>query len=211
MSHFAILLAGPVWPTATLRAKLAGARVIAADGGMAHAHALGITPELWVGDFDSAADEETSRHKDVPRQPFPRDKAASDGELAVEAAIERGATSLTLVGALGGPRTDHAFMNLGLALRYGEKGLDVHLASGREEAWPLIESTRRFDLTAGTVFSILPFSDLGGLSVSGAKWPLDAIDLPFHSVLTLSNEALGRVEVTIKRGRSIVLAQSATV
>ncbi|SKA06631.1 thiamine diphosphokinase [Consotaella salsifontis] len=209
MSHFAILLAGPVWPTGALRAELSGARVIAADAGIAHAEALGLAPELWVGDFDSADVKASARFGGIERLPYPRDKAFSDGELAVEAAVARGAKSLTLVGGLGGPRSDHAFMNYLLALRYGARGISVRLASGLEEAWPMTDTARRFDLTAGTTFSILPFSDLSGLTVAGAKWPLDKVELPFHSVLTLSNEALGMIEVTIQRGRMILLAQCA--
>ena len=53
MSKFAILLGGDVTPTPRLTRQLEGARVISADGGMMHAEALNLVPELWVGDFDS--------------------------------------------------------------------------------------------------------------------------------------------------------------
>ncbi|MCB8840732.1 thiamine diphosphokinase [Aurantimonas sp. VKM B-3413] len=208
MARFSILLAGRVDPTPALRDALAGSRVIAADDGIRHASALGLSPELWVGDFDSTPQHPAIELTSITREPFPRDKDQTDGELAIEAAIARGATHLTLVGALGGRRSDHAFTHLVLALRYAEAGLDVELFDGFEHGWPLLPSARRFDLAPGTQFSILKFSDLTGLTIAGAKWPLTDLTVPFQSILTQSNEALGPVEISIERGRAILLAQA---
>ena len=45
MSKYAILLSGPIAKTPRLIKQLSNARVIAADGGMAHAAALKLSPE----------------------------------------------------------------------------------------------------------------------------------------------------------------------
>ncbi|MBO0904392.1 thiamine diphosphokinase [Jiella sonneratiae] len=207
MSHFVILLAGRMLPTPRLRAALSGARAIAADDGMRHAGPLGLSPELWVGDFDSTPQEPPIALAGVRRETFSRDKDKTDGELAIEAAIGLGADRVTLVGALGGPRSDHAFAHLVLALRYAREGLGVSLLDGVESAYPLDRAPRRFDLLPGTQFSILKFSNVEGLTIEGAKWPLEAVDLPFTSILTQSNEAAGPIIVSLRAGEAILIAQ----
>ncbi|MEX6506970.1 thiamine diphosphokinase [Jiella sp. M17.18] len=208
MAHFTVLLAGRIEPTAALKEAVAGSRVIAADDGIRHAAALGLSPELWVGDFDSTPPHPPIELAGIARAPFPRDKDQTDGEIAIEAAIERGATRLTLVGALGGPRSDHAFAHLILALRYNDRGLAVELFDGVEHAWPLGPDRRNFPLAPGAQFSILKFSDLQGLTIDGAKWPLADVAVPFHSILTQSNEAMGEIAVTVREGRALLLAQA---
>jgi thiamine pyrophosphokinase len=205
MSRFLILLGGKLVRTPRLDAQAAGARVIAADAGMNHAKTLGIMPELWVGDFDSVTDEIAAEFADVPQCRYPQDKDNTDGELAVAEALARGATSLVLAGAFGG-RADHAFLHVALAIRRAKEGLPVVITSGNQEAHPLLPGSRDFDFDDGTLFSILGFSHLSGVSVMGAKWPLDSVEVPFGSSLTLSNEVRGDLRISLAVGRALLLA-----
>ena len=173
MSTFTILLGGDLIRTPRLDRQVEGTRVIAADAGIGHARLLGLMPELWVGDFDSVPADLPADLAAVPRQRFPPEKDKTDGELAIAAALERGATSLVLAGAFGGKRADHAFLHLALSLRLAEAGTKVLLTSGAQEGVPLLPGKAGFDYADGTLFSVLGFSDLSGLTVSGAKWPLD--------------------------------------
>lgn len=205
MSTFVILLGGKLVRTPRLDAQIAGARIIAADAGMNHAKTLGITPELWIGDFDSAAPGTVEEFAEVPQSRYPQDKDSTDGELAVGEALKRGATSLVLVGAFGG-RVDHAFLHSSLAIRRAKEGLSVVVTSGNQEAHPLLPGARDFDFEDGTPFSILGFSHLSGVSILGAKWPLDSVEVPFGSSLTLSNEVRGDLRISMGVGRAMLLA-----
>lgn len=205
-TRFAILLGGDVVATPRLARQLEGARVIAADSGMRHAAPLGLAPELWTGDFDSVEDGLRAGHEDVPTEIFPADKDMTDGEIAIEAALARGANELVLVGAFGGARADHAFLHLAVALRLAESGTPCLLTSGHQEGVPLLPGERSFDYDAGTLFSVLAFSDLSGLSVDGAKWPLTDRDVPFGTSLTLSNEVAGSLSVRLESGRALLIA-----
>ncbi|TIN51908.1 MAG: thiamine diphosphokinase, partial [Mesorhizobium sp.] len=121
-------------------------------------------------------------------------------------ALARGATSLVLAGAFGGKRADHAFLHLALSVRLAEAGMTVLLTSGAQEGVPILPGKAGFDYAEGTLFSVLGFSDLAGLTVSGAKWPLDGVEVAFGSSLTISNEIKGRLEIALERGRALLLA-----
>ncbi|RWC04400.1 thiamine diphosphokinase [Mesorhizobium sp.] len=206
MSKFTILLGGDLIRTPLLDRQVEGTRVIAADAGISHARTLRLTPELWVGDFDSVPADLPDELAAVPRQVFPAEKDKTDGELAIAAALERGATSLVLAGAFGGKRTDHAFLHLALGVRLAEAGTEVLLTSGAQEGVPLLPGKAGFDYADGTLFSILGFSDLAGLTVTGAKWPLNHVEVAFGSSLTISNEVKGRLEVALGSGSALLLA-----
>jgi thiamine pyrophosphokinase len=207
MSFFTILLGGDLVGTPRLERQLADARIVAADAGIGHAVTLGLTLELWVGDFDSVPKHLPERLASVPVQKFPAEKDKTDGELAIAAALERGATSLVLAGAFGGQRADHGYLHMALALRFAEAGIKVLLTSGSQEGVPLLPgAAAAFDYDDGTLFSVLGFSDLSDLTVRGAKWPLDAVEVAFGSSLTISNEVQGRLEIALGSGRAMLLA-----
>ncbi len=205
MTRFAILLGGDMTPTARLRSQIRGARIIAADSGMMHAASLGVVPELWVGDFDSAGSELALQYREVPREAFPAEKDATDGAIAVEEAIRRGAREIILLGGLGG-QTDHAAGLLGQSIAIARAGIACLLTSGMEEAWPLIPGRTRTELAGGTRISIVPLGDLEGLDLTGVKWPLKKRNVPLGSTLTLSNVALGPVEIGLRSGHGMVIA-----
>ncbi len=204
---FTILLGGELRLTERLRAATSGSRFIAADGGMRHALALGVEPELWVGDFDSTPADLQGAFPNVPKQPYPAAKAATDGEIAVSEAIDRGAVRLILAGAMGGERSDHAIQHLLYGIQLAEKGFDVLLTSGDEEAAPLPSGDLTLTLPSGSLFSVLGFSDLTGLSIENARYPLRDFHLPFGASRTISNVAEGDVRFSLGRGRAVVLAR----
>lgn len=191
--------------TSRLKAQISGARVIAADSGILHAEPLGLAPELWVGDFDSTPPEDMGRFEDIPREAWPSDKDRTDGEIAADAAMARGATQLTFVGGFGG-QADHAFGHFMLALALARKGMGVRITSGDEEALPVLAGETRFELPAGSRFSLVALSDLAGLTLEGTRWPLTQAGVPMGSSRTLSNIAEGPVTIRLSSGAAIAIA-----
>jgi thiamine pyrophosphokinase len=199
----------PVRPTPRLRRRLAGATmegVIAADAGAATALAFGFALDLVVGDLDSLDGQLAAElaERGVPFERHSRDKDATDGELAVERALQRGADGLVLVGFLGGPRLDQLVANLELLTRLPR---DTVLLDERNEARLLRGGeSRRWAAEADEVISLVPFGgDAVGVSTEGLRWPLSDAVLPRGSTRGVSNEpAASSVAVSLRDGVLLV-------
>lgn len=206
MKTYTVVLDGNLQVTRRLLAQIKNSNVIVADGAIRYIEALHVTPELWVGDFDSTEPDLKEKYIDLEKCIFPVAKDKTDGELAVDFALERGARRIILCGALGGERSDHAFFHVTYALALKEQGFDVLLTSGSEEGYAILPGHYSFDFPQGTLFSVIGLTDLAGLSLEGAKWPLENKDVSCGSSLTLSNEVTDKLQLNLCHGKAILLA-----
>ncbi|WP_337845887.1 thiamine diphosphokinase [Thermus sp.] len=200
MKRFALLLGGPLLVTEALKERLTGYRFLAADSGARHALALGVVPELWLGDMDSSPPW-LQEALEAPKETLPRAKGKTDGEALLERALVLGAGEVRLLGGIGG-RLDHTLAHLNLAFALAEKGLEVELTDGLTRAFPLLPGAHTFPLPPGTPFSLLPYPE-ATLGVEGARWNLPPTPLG-TTTLTLENEALGPIRVEVAAGRAVL-------
>jgi len=150
-----------------------GDTLVAADGGYLHMKKLGIQPHLLIGDLDSlpAPEVETLRAAGVELEIFPREKDATDLELALARVAERGVQEIRVVAALGG-RLDQTLANLGLLEMDELKGIDVRLDDGHEEIL-IIRSKSSVTGTPGDTLSLLSMEGCTkGITTQGLKYPL---------------------------------------
>lgn len=94
--------------------------VIAVDRGYASLRRIGIMPDAAVGDFDSLGFVPA-----CPTRAFPVEKDASDMELAMREALDRGADEVLLYGAFSA-RLDHTLANLQMLCGYAQRGVRVY-------------------------------------------------------------------------------------
>ena len=181
------------------------ALVVAADSGVRHARVLGVTPDLIVGDFDSATLEDLEPYKTVLREVHPARKDLLDLELALNIAQKRGATEFLIVGALGG-RSDQTLAALFISSRLHEQH-PVALHSGHSAAYPLGGGDAlTLTLPEGTTFSVLSLAPVSVLSLAGSSYPLVRAELPFGVGLGVSNRTTGGpLTATLHGGTALLL------
>ena len=100
---------------------------IAVDGGLAAAKALGILPDVVVGDLDTADEslvEEFRQYPFIRWDVHPPEKDETDTELALRRAIAGGAGKISILGATGG-RFDHMLANVFLLYGCLQKGVEA--------------------------------------------------------------------------------------
>jgi thiamine pyrophosphokinase len=194
--------------------------VVAADGGALGARRLDLAIDLVVGDMDSL--DETAladlRALGVEVETVPAAKDESDTELALIAAATRGATSITVVGAFGGPRLDHELANIGLLALARLDACAVELLDERARVSAIHAPdaagrpvTRRLGGRPGDLVSlIVPAGVAEGVSADGLRYPLLDEPLVAGPARGLSNVRLAaEATVTVRRGLLLVVESPA--
>jgi thiamine pyrophosphokinase len=190
--------------------------VVAADGGARHAPALELAIDRWVGDGDSLGEDGVAKlaAAGVPIDRAPFDKDESDTELAVRAALERRPAAITIVGALGGPRLDHALANLALLELPHLRDLDVRIVAADARVRLLVAPGRdgapaRLTLVGrvGDHVSLLPVGgDALGVTTADLAYPLDDETLLSGPSRGLSNRrTASTASVALRSGRLLVI------
>jgi len=184
--------------------------VIAADGGGASLDRLGRRPDVLVGDLDSIDASLVARLKDAGTrfERHPADKEASDTEAALELAHAAGASSVVLLGAMGGERLDHELANLLLLADPALAGRDVVAVRGGTRV-RAVHAGHRLALegSRGDLVTLLPVGgDAGGVTTEGLRWALDATTLRLGRSRGLSNEVIDApASVRIDAGTLLVV------
>ena len=158
----------------------ANAIVIAADGGLDHALAAGLTPAGLIGDLDSISPDGlawATEHATIQRHPEGKDQ--TDTELAIAFANSMTPERLVLL-AGGGDRLDHTIAALGalgapgltsiplIECWWGDQHVRVLHGPGRATLHARVDST----------LSILALhGPCTGVAISGTRWELEQFDL----------------------------------
>ncbi len=178
--------------------------LIAADGGSRHCLALGLTPAVLIGDFDSMEPGDLDRFKSqgsrVIRHPARKD--FTDLELALRFAREQGIEDIVVFGALGA-RWDQTLANLLLPAHTDLASSRIRLVDGNQEI-NLINSGQTLQVFGdpGDTVSLIPLNGaVAGVSTRGLEYPLDGESLAFGATRGVSNVLLeDRAEIFVQSG-----------
>ena len=183
-----------------------GGTVIAADGGLDRAAALGLEVDVLVGDLDSVSSAALARAESagtrIVRHPVAKD--ATDLELALDEALALGARRVLVIASAGG-RLDHLAASLLLlgADRYAELELDALVGDALVH---VVRSARTLHGTPGELLTLLPLGDgAEGVTTSGLEYPLDGETLGPGSTRGVSN-VFTSAEARVTLAEGILLA-----
>lgn len=200
-----IIAAGPERDLAYIRQvyqALPQPLVLCADGGLQKARRLGIPCDLLMGDMDSGGLEGA---EGLEQTRLPPEKDFTDTQSCLEEAVRRGCGALVLVGATGG-RLDHLLCNLHLLEALESRGVRGYLAD-KDNLVQLLRDGPVQVPACYRYFSLIPIDEkLEGVTIRGAKYPLEDSTVLRADSLAVSNEApAGTVEIRVRRGRAFLI------
>ncbi|GAB1408914.1 thiamine diphosphokinase [Desulfovibrionales bacterium] len=181
--------------------------VVGVDGGCCHVEVLGRNPDLVLGDLDSVPAELVALYEEQSIEIIRHrvDKDFTDLELALELAMERGATRITVLGATGG-RVDHFLANIFALTRCVEHGIPACI---RDEAQSITVVDRELMLQGciGDIVTVLPLTEQAdNVWLHGMCYPLHGETLFFGSSRGVSNVlSAPQAQITVGSGRVLVI------
>ena len=175
--------------------------IIAADGGVRHTAALGITPQIVLGDFDSLG------YVPEGAEVFPVEKDDTDAMLAIKKGLALGCDHFILYGSLDGDRLEHTVANF-QALQYlqdhGAQGALV----GLRQIVTLIQNQaihfpKRFE---GDVSVFCMGSDARGVTIENLHYNAQDVTLTAGFPLGVSNHFVGKeATVSVQKGSLLLI------
>ena len=176
------------------------ALTIAADGGLRHTHALGLNPDVILGDFDSLG------YVPEDSRVFPVEKDDTDAMLAVRLGLQRGCGWFELYGAMDGPRLDHTvanFQTLAYLATHGARGALI----GRDYIATVLKGESiAFPAEAEGILSLFCLGASAEVSIEELHYPLTHGTLTPDFPLGVSNHFIGKpARITVHDGLVLAL------
>ncbi len=158
-------------------------QVICADGGLLIAKQLELHPDYLIGDYDSM---------DMPDIDgiikLPMEKDMTDTEAALDLAVSKGLSHLTILGGLGG-RFDHTMGNIGMLAKYTGKLEHIAFVDGQNYVFMALPGKTIIPANAYHYLGIISYGcSTENLTLSGVKFPLINYFLTNETSLGVSNE-----------------------
>ncbi len=194
-----ILAGGVASPKEAAEAAQGADFILAADGGLLLAQRAGLPVDLLLGDLDSLP---TPLPDSLPVLRVPREKDATDLELALDHAVALGAEKIVVVGAFGA-RLDHTLANANLLEKYD---LPVVLFHDRARVYLVVDQVELAG-EPGDLVSLLPLTaEVRGVTTWGLRYALTDGVLLRASTRGVSNEVVATpFGVSLREGKLLLI------
>lgn len=185
-------------------------RILAADSGMNALYAAAVTPDIIIGDFDSADKKILAffhQNKEIDFCTLNPEKDDTDTEFAIRESIRRGADSITIIGGTG-TRLDHVLGNISLLGIGLEEGVRMELLDAHNRICMIDHSvTLKKKEQYGNYLSLIPYNgNVTGVTLKGLKYPLHDYTMGGFNSLGISNEIVDdEASIELTSGQLLVI------
>ncbi len=186
--------------------------VVACDRGYEALAAIGVTPDIVVGDLDSISEDlrEDLETKDTELIRLNPVKDDTDTEAAISLCTKRGAEKIWLFGATGS-RLDHVLGNIELLKYAADRGCELIILD-RHNRIRLAQKSFSIakDKQWGKFVSLIPYTSVvEKVTLRGFKYELTEADIKKGNTLGISNEITGdTADISFSSGSFIVIEAS---
>ncbi|MDR2777832.1 MAG: thiamine diphosphokinase [Rickettsiales bacterium] len=171
-----------------------------------------IRPTFIIGDLDSARSDLLEKYGPTATVVKKDNQDESDLVFSLRYFLEnRNVTidEITIAGAVG-RRIDHSLCNI-LTLRQIPRGIQSRMLTARGEELFLVREKLTLGGVEGKTLSLIPLTEVHGLSCSGTRWPLNDVNLPFGFVNGISNVADRETVVIILTEGELLVVLNQTI
>lgn len=185
-------------------------RILAADSGMNALYAAAVTPDIIIGDFDSADKKILAffqQNKEIDFCTLNPEKDDTDTEFAIRESVRRGADSITIIGGTG-TRLDHVLGNISLLGIGLEEGVRMELLDAHNRICMIDHSvTLKKKEQYGNYLSLIPYNgNVTGVTLKGLKYPLHDYTMGGFNSLGISNEIVDdEASIELTSGQLLVI------
>lgn len=177
--------------------------IICADGGANNAKKMNIIPNYIIGDLDSTNIEIIQYFKKYKTKIIEdNDQNKTDMELAINLAESLKPNEIIILGAIG-YRIDHTIANI-LCLNKINSNIKTQIINDKNII-ELIDDSKDIIGEKKDILSIIPLTDICGLSYKGMKWIVSNKNIKF-GWFGISNELSKRkAKISLKHGKLLLI------
>jgi thiamine pyrophosphokinase len=170
---------------------------------------LNIEPDYLIGDFDSIANM-NEKTKNLPKNKiiFKDNQDESDTEFALKYILNKYTkekiSNTDFIYATSTSRIDHMLCNM-LLLKQVPLNIESKIITKTQEIF-LVRNKVEIKGHANRTLSVIPITNVKGLTIKGCKWELDNVDLNFGFIGGISNIVeKDPSEISVKEGECIIV------
>ena len=186
-------------------------KIICIDGGYLNFQKLNLNlkPDYIIGDFDSIGKIDIiNQNTDKPKVIFKDNQDETDSEFAVKYILKNYSNNdiknIDFIYAVSTSRIDHLFCNAYL-LKKIPININSKIITKYQDIF-LLRNSINIKEKEGKTLSVIPITNVKGLTIKGCKWDLENTDLSVGFIGGISNIIEeNKAEISLKEGECLVV------